>query len=73
MCFSSYEVVPAHEAAWAGRDEDRTDVGVWVATCVLVSAGSQPSVLRRMGDHHEGEAARFPLIVLTLTLREVRE
>lgn len=26
-------------AAWVGRDEDRTDPGVWAATCVLVRAG----------------------------------
>lgn len=26
-------------AAWAGRDEDRADPGVWAVTCVLVRAG----------------------------------
>lgn len=26
-------------AAWAGREEDRTDPGVWAITCVLVRAG----------------------------------
>ena len=26
-------------AAWVGRDEDRTDPGVWAVTCVLVRAG----------------------------------
>jgi GNAT superfamily N-acetyltransferase len=25
--------------AWTGRDEDRTDAGVWAITCVLVRAG----------------------------------
>lgn len=29
----------ASMAAWAGRDEDRADPGVWAVTCVLVRVG----------------------------------
>lgn len=29
----------ASMAAWSGRNEDRTDPGVWAVTCVLVKAG----------------------------------
>ncbi len=29
----------ASMAAWAGRDENRTDAGVWAVTCVLVRGG----------------------------------
>src|SRR5690606_1065387 len=37
---SEYEgLVRGGQVPWLGRDEDRTDAGVWALTCLLVRAG----------------------------------
>ena len=66
-------------AAWVGRDEDRTDPGVWAVTCFLVRGG-----LRREGvgralaaaavDHARTHGARalegYPMTTTTTALLE---
>lgn len=56
-------LVRNQRVAWDGRDEDRTDIGVWAVTCVLVRAAHRRSgvgtvLVRAAIDHARERGAR---------------
>ncbi len=66
-------------AAWVGRDEDRTDPGVWAVTCVLVRAGARRQGVGRAlaaaaADHARAAGARaleaYPMTTTETALLE---
>jgi GNAT superfamily N-acetyltransferase len=67
------------KAAWVGRDEDRTDPGIWAVTCFLVRAGHRREGVGRVlaaaaVDHARAHGARalegYPMTTTTTALLE---
>ena len=58
-----FGLLRVYRTPWEGRNEDRTDAGVWSVTCVLVRAGYRKrgiayALARRAVDHARSRGAR---------------